>query len=738
MQLTLTQKSAVPHRPRPAHRAHRTRRGSALLLVLITILILAGTATALMMVVHSSAVESSSIVHFGEDLDVAQAGESQAVSTAIQTPVIQNGTEWEGYVEANLVQGDPDYVNIQKIINGNSYTVRIRSAYLAHQDNPQTAAGYLTTISPADRTDITKAAFDVYEFDTVTAPLGSEGYRRGIQTVYRIDKLNIPSALYLEHSQVPDFSGTSFVVDGADHAVEPVAPTNGTFMTMPFSGTVGVKYGGTSAGISSAFMMTDPTTGQPVQVFADSHNPYNTMINNAGSAMVVPKGSELDFWIHENAEAWQSGMGVYDHHAFGDAFYDPGSANDGKLYAMTFQQVDLAAGTDETALLNEFKADPANATVVADNPSLSIDPNKDGVIGENSNIPGMSSLNWSGMNEDFSGDGKVQFEKDLNGDGKLDSINSNSISEDTNGNGTLDSTDYNLSHTIQSWILANHPEAVANVQVQMAFEDLPGNYSGVDYDYNDLVMTISLTPDGSATKDNPPVVLPTEYPRSEGIPAIGSPMTYSDLGLTNTSMQNQGLQVRSMLPNSSGAVQDVSSSGAYSQVGDIDIRKFAADYIGGTPTNITPNANVHSMDTLNVTGTGTSPLGSYNASAAVGTGNPLQLTYVTGNGTITGQTTSAGVLVVDGNLNITGQFTFYGTVIVLGNLTMHGTGAGVHIFGNVMVGGNFSVADNSNIWYSSQAIKNVYATFKPPVNLTAVPLSWKQLTQDQMKALNLP
>ena len=120
----------------------RARRGTALMLVMIMVLILTGLAASLMLIVRSAAAESSSIVHYGQTLEVAEIGESQALSSAVLYPPKLNGSEWEGFVEGNLDAGKLDMRSLQGKLNPQTYAVRIRSAYLAQQ-NQTIPAGFL-------------------------------------------------------------------------------------------------------------------------------------------------------------------------------------------------------------------------------------------------------------------------------------------------------------------------------------------------------------------------------------------------------------------------------------------------------------------------------------------------------------------------------------------------------------------------------------------------------------------
>jgi hypothetical protein len=96
------------------------------------------------------------------------------------------------------------------------------------------------------------------------------------------------------------------------------------------------------------------------------------------------------------------------------------------------------------------------------------------------------------------------------------------------------------------------------------------------------------------------------------------------------------------------------------------------------------------------------------------------VTYASGDIHLTGNGGGAGVLIVDGSVKITGQFEFVGLIIVRGDIVLSGGGAGVHVYGGVMVGesftavdpeGEISVAGQADIYYSSEALALVENSF---------------------------
>ena len=96
------------------------------------------------------------------------------------------------------------------------------------------------------------------------------------------------------------------------------------------------------------------------------------------------------------------------------------------------------------------------------------------------------------------------------------------------------------------------------------------------------------------------------------------------------------------------------------------------------------------------------------SSPALGTDTSPQISYVTGNSTMTGTFSGSGILIVNGNLNMSGQFTFHGLIIAYGNtnISIQTTGQST-LYGAMIIAGDntsYSQAGNSTIQYSSQAL----------------------------------
>lgn len=86
--------------------------------------------------------------------------------------------------------------------------------------------------------------------------------------------------------------------------------------------------------------------------------------------------------------------------------------------------------------------------------------------------------------------------------------------------------------------------------------------------------------------------------------------------------------------------------------------------------------------------------------------------HCTGDMHTSGQCTGGGVLIVDGDFDCSGQFLWYGLVLVMGDITFTGGGAGIHIYGSVMVQGGVNqqtVGGNADVYYSSTALSRLSA-----------------------------
>ncbi|MGH7858792.1 MAG: hypothetical protein ACREQY_15810, partial [Candidatus Binatia bacterium] len=86
-----------------------------------------------------------------------------------------------------------------------------------------------------------------------------------------------------------------------------------------------------------------------------------------------------------------------------------------------------------------------------------------------------------------------------------------------------------------------------------------------------------------------------------------------------------------------------------------------------------------------------------------------QITHFTGNVTINGNLTGAGILIVDQGLTISGSASFTGLIIVRGNTDIRTTATGSAavvgaIWTNAVV---LDVAGSASVTYSSEALQRV-------------------------------
>lgn len=103
--------------------------------------------------------------------------------------------------------------------------------------------------------------------------------------------------------------------------------------------------------------------------------------------------------------------------------------------------------------------------------------------------------------------------------------------------------------------------------------------------------------------------------------------------------------------------------------------------------------------------------------AAMGdyTASRFEITHVSGDVTLGGNGTGAGVLLVDGSLTITGKFEYYGLVLVKGDVYLSGGGNNQHVWGAVIAGDSFTaetdtvakLSGSSQIQYSSEVLSKV-------------------------------
>ena len=104
-----------------------------------------------------------------------------------------------------------------------------------------------------------------------------------------------------------------------------------------------------------------------------------------------------------------------------------------------------------------------------------------------------------------------------------------------------------------------------------------------------------------------------------------------------------------------------------------------------------------------------------------------KITYVKGDIHLSGSGNGAGILLVDGSVEISGTLDFKGLVIVLGDVKLTGGGAGIHVYGSMMVGESLTAIDltsndvtlsgNADVYYSSEVLSKIEANLVPTYSI---------------------
>lgn len=102
------------------------------------------------------------------------------------------------------------------------------------------------------------------------------------------------------------------------------------------------------------------------------------------------------------------------------------------------------------------------------------------------------------------------------------------------------------------------------------------------------------------------------------------------------------------------------------------------------------------------------------SSAPLGTPSSPQISYVTGNSTMTGTCSGCGILIINGDLKMSGQFTFQGLIIAYGqtSISIETTGQSM-VYGAVVIAGqntSYTQSGKSIVQYSSSVIHKVQET----------------------------
>lgn len=110
--------------------------------------------------------------------------------------------------------------------------------------------------------------------------------------------------------------------------------------------------------------------------------------------------------------------------------------------------------------------------------------------------------------------------------------------------------------------------------------------------------------------------------------------------------------------------------------------------------------------------------------ASVGAPDDLQVVYIEGDQTISGNKDGYGILIINGDLHLSGQLSWFGIVIVLGNVRQTGGGShGIQATGAVLTPNDFDMRGNPDVQWCGDLVRKVIdETGSPPMQI----LSWKE------------
>lgn len=118
----------------------------------------------------------------------------------------------------------------------------------------------------------------------------------------------------------------------------------------------------------------------------------------------------------------------------------------------------------------------------------------------------------------------------------------------------------------------------------------------------------------------------------------------------------------------------------------------------------------------------------------IGTYNAPQITYSSGELRVRGNSSGAGVLIVDGSLRIEDTFSFKGLIIIRGGelrIELNSSGS-TGIYGSVLIAPSspqIEIEGGGAIKYSSEAIKRVQDTWPGVMPQKARLIAWHEVTQ---------
>ncbi len=736
--------------------ARRSQKGSALIMVMIMALIGAGMVAGMLILAQSAQEQADLQIVHEEALDIAEIGLNETIHE-IRNYVLANKAGW---VDANLDSGSPDTRTLTGSIKGVPYTVRVRSAYLAYQSDPQGNAGWLKDVT-GTRGDGTSQDYDIYEVVAVTGTratdgsetgVGNDDYRSGVRAIIELPKMTlgsmIPSPLYIDNDPDPHFAGNAFSLSGEDHEMEPSRES--ATIKMPYNGTVQIDYEGSTAGLRSGFYLIDPYTGEEICIFEDNLPGASYPTDNRE----FTQEQCLNFFARTAGSAW--GIGDYDHYTEDT---DPYSGKpwakkfvldpDGKTY-LTDGTTAYTHMVDGDQNIYDDNGNVVEPILVDINTPLTdyAYTNADGktVVTVRlgiEDLPGRykkwGTGSWKEPDWDYDdvvvklnivqticdtcgGSGFLSCDK-CNGTGLK---NNGDPCNHCNGVGREDCPDCNVEEYVeQPWweqpeenCLTGNPGTEA-----LGINPTPVDAAGVHNDddaLNTRTRTLEEEWDATGISDNQ-----VDQVRCDGKDEDGNHLGFDRDAVDAGTMQ---LSERS---TAEGFDSFTHSS--------LDLRQMAADIVGGTRDLLPGETNPETGEVGGGLKDGVltyDRIGNGQNHNDIGTKANMKVTYINGDaGTLAGQVEGGGVLIINGDAHISGKWAFAGIVIVLGDLQVTGGGNGLHALGAVLVGGEVKVAGNADIWWSREAVDRAAEAAGNPCSYKVRKMVWSQLDKGDIDAL---
>jgi hypothetical protein len=684
-----------------------------------------------------------------EALQVAEIGLNEAIAE-VRRHVIAAGSGW---VEEDPDPGSPDTRSMQIMVGETPCTIRVRSAFLAYQDDPAGNAGWLQDVT-GSRSDPMSEDFDIYEILAASGGVGDRDYQSGVRALITIPKStlgnSVTSPLYIESDPDPHFAGNAFTISGEDHSMNPTQQS--ATIRMPYDGKVKINYEGSTAGLKSGFYLVDPYTGEEIMIFEDN----SPGVSYPTDERQFTQEQCLNFFARTKGSAW--GIGDYDHYT---EDHDPYS---GKPWAKKFV-LDSEGRTylkDGSVAYTHMKD---GHSAVYDENGNEVDPV---LVDINTPLTEYTYQNDNGQNvvtvrlgiEDLPGRYKKHGEgpwrePDWDWDDvvvKLDIVqtkcdtcggagfltcsrcngtgmkNKNSECNDCGGDGTVDCPDCNIEqYAATPWYeMAEADSLTGEPGVEaVSMKPTPVDEYGVHNDdetLNTRVRTLEEEWNATGISDNQ-----VDQVRCDGTDEDGVHLGFDRQAVDSGTMQ---LGDRAL----------ASGMDAFTH-SNIDLREMAAKIVGGTPDLLPGEVDPDTGESGGSVKEGVNEydkIGNGKNHNDIGTKDNMKVTYINGDaGTLAGQIEGGGVLVINGDAHISGKWAYAGIVIVLGDLDITGGGNGLHILGSLMVEGEVKVAGNADIWWSNDAVSNAAAAAGNPSALEVHRRNWSQLSKGEVEALGL-